>query len=27
VRAFYADKDGINPEGKGPVRLRSESVS
>jgi 1-acyl-sn-glycerol-3-phosphate acyltransferase len=27
VRAFYANKDGLNPEGKGPVRLRSESVS
>jgi 1-acyl-sn-glycerol-3-phosphate acyltransferase len=27
VRAFYADKDGLNPEGKGPVRLRREPVS
>jgi 1-acyl-sn-glycerol-3-phosphate acyltransferase len=25
VRAFYADKPGIRPEGKGPVRLSSES--
>lgn len=28
VRAFYADKPGINPKGKGPVRLaREASVS
>lgn len=27
VRAFYADKDGLRPEGKGPIRLRSEPVS
>ena len=27
VRRFYGDKDGINPEGKGPVRLRRETVS
>lgn len=25
VRAFYADQPGINPEGKGPVRLGEES--
>jgi 1-acyl-sn-glycerol-3-phosphate acyltransferase len=24
VRAFYADKSGINPEGKGPVRISGE---
>ena len=24
VRAFYADKDGINPAGKGPVRIAAE---
>jgi hypothetical protein len=27
VRAFYADKDGINPSGKGPIRLGDEPVS
>ncbi|MFZ0012792.1 MAG: hypothetical protein WAL25_01635, partial [Acidimicrobiia bacterium] len=26
VRAFYADKDGINPSGKGPIRLGGEAV-
>jgi 1-acyl-sn-glycerol-3-phosphate acyltransferase len=25
VRAFYADKPGMNPKGKGPVQLRRES--
>lgn len=27
VRAFYADKDGINPTGKGPVRIAEETPS
>ncbi|HEX6300843.1 MAG TPA: 1-acyl-sn-glycerol-3-phosphate acyltransferase [Acidimicrobiia bacterium] len=27
VRCFYADKPGLRPEGKGPVRLARESVS
>lgn len=27
VRAFYADKNGIHPENKGPVRLADEPVS
>ena len=26
VRAFYVDKDGIRPSGKGPVRLRRETL-
>jgi 1-acyl-sn-glycerol-3-phosphate acyltransferase len=26
VRAFYADMDGLRPEGKGPMRLDSEPV-
>jgi 1-acyl-sn-glycerol-3-phosphate acyltransferase len=26
VRAFYADKDGLKPEGKGPVRLATETT-
>jgi 1-acyl-sn-glycerol-3-phosphate acyltransferase len=26
VRAFYADKPGMNPKGKGPVQLRREST-
>jgi 1-acyl-sn-glycerol-3-phosphate acyltransferase len=26
VRAFYADKPGINPQGKGPIRLSGEQV-
>ena len=27
VRAFYADKNGLRPDNKGPVRLDSERVS
>jgi hypothetical protein len=27
LRAFYADKNGINPSGKGPVRLAREESS
>lgn len=27
VRTFYADKNGLHPTGKGPVRLASEPVS
>jgi 1-acyl-sn-glycerol-3-phosphate acyltransferase len=26
VRDFYADKDGLRPEGKGPIRLSGEPV-
>jgi hypothetical protein len=25
VRAFYNDKEGINPKGKGPVRIGTEN--
>lgn len=25
VRAFYADKPGLDPEGKGPVRIARET--
>lgn len=27
ARAFFADKDGINPKGKGPVRLARETTT
>lgn len=27
VRAFYADKNGINPSGKGPVRIAGEQAA
>lgn len=27
VRAFYADKNGLRPEGNGPIRLRSEPAT
>ncbi len=27
IRAYYSTKDGMNPEGKGPVRVRREKAS